>query len=77
MDASNKLQCSKYPRIFKKFKKFKKMIKNAPKLGGRMRTSIKNLNLCLNWKEQCFKALKNGYDKRNGKKVTRRTINIG
>ena len=53
------------------------MIKNAPKLGGRMRTSSKNLNLCVNWKEQCFKALKNGYDKRNGKKVTRRTINIG
>ena len=53
------------------------MIKNARKIAGGMRTSNKNLNLCVNWKEQCFKALKNGYDKRNGKKVTRRTINIG
>lgn len=46
---SNKNKMPKYPRIFKKFKK---MIKNARKIAGGMRTSNKNLNLCVNWKKQ-------------------------
>ena len=50
-----KIQCSKYFRIFKKFKK---MIKNAPEIRGDMRTSSKNLNICINWEKECFKALK-------------------
>ena len=50
-----KIQCLKYFRIFKKFKK---MIKNASKIRGDMRTSSKNLNMYINWKKECFKARK-------------------
>ena len=49
------MQCSKY---FRNFKKFKKMIKNAPEIRGDMRTSSKNVNICINWEKECFKALK-------------------
>lgn len=33
------------------------MIKNAPKIGGDMRTSSKNLNLYVNWKKNTVSKL--------------------
>lgn len=69
-----KINCSKYSSILKKLKK---IIKDAPKMAGNKCTSSKYLNLYINSEKQCLKAVKkNGYYKRNGKKISRRTVNI-
>lgn len=39
-------------------------------------TSSKYLNLYINWEKQCLRALKKMVTIRNGKKVSRRTVNI-
>ena len=40
------------------FKKFLKMIKNTKKYEEICVQASKNLNICINWEKQCFKALK-------------------
>ena len=46
-------------------------------MAGNKCTSSKYLNLYINSEKQCLKAVKkNGYYKRNGKKISRRTVNI-